>query len=201
MFYTTGILLIERSAKIFMKKAHLIFKVDEDCDLRALTERDAPALFHLSDKNRAHLRQWLGWVDANQTVEGEIAFIRSLEAEYDVNGRVTYGIYYKGQIAGTIGFNTIDWVNRKAEIGYWLGADFQGHGLITRSCKVLIDHAFHDLHLNKIEIRCATGNTRSCAVPQRLGFTHEGVSRQAEWLYDHFVDLNLFGMLATEWQS
>jgi ribosomal-protein-serine acetyltransferase len=95
----------------------------------------------------------------------------------------------------------IDWAERKVEIGYWLGESFQGKGLMTKACKTLITYAFAELGLNKVEIHCATENIRSCAIPKRLGFTQEGILRDAEWLYDHFVNLVVYGMLAREWQS
>jgi ribosomal-protein-serine acetyltransferase len=63
----------------------------------------------------------------------------------------------------------------------------------------MLEYAFSRLMLNKVEIRCATGNLKSCAIPQRLGFKQEGIIRQGEWLYDHFVDLNLYGLLVGEW--
>ena len=44
-------------------------------------------------------------------------------------------------------------------------------------------------------------NKRSCAIPQRLGFSQEGILRQSEWLYDHFVDMAVYGMLAQDWQK
>ncbi|PYS72194.1 MAG: N-acetyltransferase [Acidobacteria bacterium] len=93
----------------------------------------------------------------------------------------------------------IDWANRKTEIGYWLGASFQGKGLVTKSCRVLIDHAFNELKLNRVEMRCGAGNTRSRKIPEKLGFKEEGVVRQGEWLHNRFVDLVIFGMLSSEW--
>jgi ribosomal-protein-serine acetyltransferase len=72
---------------------------------------------------------------------------------------------------------------------------------MTKGCQALISYAFNDLELNRIEIRCATGNRKSCAIPERLGFVKEGVVRQAEWLYDHFVDHIIYGMLASEWKK
>jgi ribosomal-protein-serine acetyltransferase len=50
-----------------------------------------------------------------------------------------------------------------------------------------------------MEIHCAAGNARSRGVPERLGFQQEGVLRQTGWLYDHFVDHVMYGMLAMEW--
>jgi ribosomal-protein-serine acetyltransferase len=87
-----------------------------------------------------------------------------------------------GRIAGLIGFHRIDWANRLTSLGYWLGEAWQGRGLMTASCQALIDHGFSALNLNRIAIGCATGNVRSRAIPQRLGFVHEGTLRDAEWL-------------------
>ena len=50
-------------------------------------------------------------------------------------------------------------------------------------------------------IHCAVGNRRSRAIPERLGFTQEGIARDAEWLYDHYVDLVTYSLLAPEWSK
>jgi ribosomal-protein-serine acetyltransferase len=84
-------------------------------------------------------------------------------------------------------------------IGYWLAEDQQGNGVMTRACRALVSYGFDTLQLHRVEIRCATGNERSCAIPKRLGFEHEGILREAEWLYDHYVDLHLFSILAQQW--
>ncbi len=178
----------------------LRLRIDEATELRTLEERDTNVFYRLIERNRAHLRQWLPWLDSTLTAEDERAFIRLAYNQYIENKAVTCGIWYHKQAAGTISYHPIDWINRKVEIGYWLGAEFQGRGLMTKSCAKMVEYAFSALHLNKVEVRCATGNTRSCAIPQRLNFKHEGIIRQAEWLYDHFVDLNFYGLLAQEWQ-
>jgi ribosomal-protein-serine acetyltransferase len=53
--------------------------------------------------------------------------------------------------------------------------------------------------MHKVEIRAASGNKKSRAVPERLGFKQEGCIRQAEYLYDHYVDHVVYGMLDLEW--
>jgi ribosomal-protein-serine acetyltransferase len=174
--------------------------IDDVTELRTLEERDTHAFYQLIERNRSHLRTWLPWLDSTLTPEDERAFIRVTYAQYVDNKAVTCGLWYRKQAAGTISYHPIDWMNRKVEIGYWLGAEFQGQGLMTKACAKMMEYAFTTLNLNKVEIRCATGNMRSCAIPQRLGFKHEGIIRQAEWLYDHFVDLNFYGLLANEWR-
>jgi ribosomal-protein-serine acetyltransferase len=71
---------------------------------------------------------------------------------------------------------------------------------MTRACRFLVDHAFDEPKLNRVQIRCAVGNTKSQAIPERLGFTNEGTLRQAGRLYGRFVDIVIYSTLADEWQ-
>jgi len=72
---------------------------------------------------------------------------------------------------------------------------------VTNSMKALIDFAFNYLKLNRIEVRVAVGNIRSRTIPKVLGFHEEGRLRDAEWLYDHYVDQVVYGLTATEWKK
>ncbi len=103
-------------------------------------------------------------------------------------------------MVGVIGFNEFDWRNKIGYIGYWLSKDAQGKGIMTRAARALIDYGFEILDLNRIDIRAAVDNKKSRAIPERLGFNQEGILRQTEWLYDHYVDHVVYGMLANEWR-
>jgi ribosomal-protein-serine acetyltransferase len=184
-----------------MEKPDLIIHVDNQTELRLLREDDAEALFALVDTNREYLRHWLPWLDSTVAVEDELAYIRLARENYQEDQGISCAIHYQGQLVGTIGFHTIKWLHRFAEIGYMLGEQFQGKGIMTNACRALIVYGFAELGLNKVVIQCATGNTRSCAIPQRLGFTREGVHRQEGWQYDHYVDLVYYGLLASEWRQ
>ncbi len=175
--------------------------LDEKTRLHLLSEADALPLFRLVQIDRAYLREWMPWLDGTRSVDDMLAFVRSRRIWHLNNEGADYSILYQGRVAGSIGFHQIDWANRKVAIGYWLGSAFQGHGMMTRSCVALINYAFETLKLNKVEIYCATGNLKSRAIPERLHFVQEGMIRQAEWLYDHYVDLVCYGMLASEWQA
>lgn len=182
-------------------KPILSIRIDDDTQLRLHEKRYAQAYFDLIDQNRTYLREWMPWLDHETSVENTREYIKSALRQFADNGSLQTGIWYQGNIVGSIGYHPINWNTRKVEIGYWLAAPLQGKGLMTKSCKTLIAYAFDELGLNKVEIRCATENKRSRAIPERLGFTQEGILRQSEWLYDHFVDLVVYGMLASEWQS
>jgi ribosomal-protein-serine acetyltransferase len=177
------------------------FQIDKETFLRLFTYQDAEKLFALTDSCRSYLRKWLPWVDSIRTIEDTKSFIEMTIKKFASNNGFETGIWYKGQLAGVIGFHSIDWANKKTSIGYWLGEPFQGHGLMTKSCIAYINYAFNELKLNRVEIRCAVENEKSRAIPERLGFVNEGTIRDAEWLYDHFVDHIVYGMLARDWNK
>jgi ribosomal-protein-serine acetyltransferase len=173
--------------------------VSTGLDLRLVEARDAPALFALTDKNRDRLREWLPWLDVTNTVADTLSFIAAQQNAHEKTGAGAMGIWAGETLAGVAGFNTVDLTNRIATIGYWLGERHTGHGMMTRVCRALTNYAIDTLDVNRVVIACATGNARSRAIPLRLGFLHEGTLRDAEWLYDHFVDHDIYAMLAPDW--
>ncbi|MOA59632.1 putative ribosomal N-acetyltransferase YdaF [compost metagenome] len=72
---------------------------------------------------------------------------------------------------------------------------------MTKVCEALTEYALVELDLNKVDIRAAERNFRSRSIPERLNFTQEGTIRKAEWLYDHYVDHVVYGMLKEEWKG
>lgn len=177
----------------------LKIKVNKDLELKILQLEHAEKLFELTEQNRSYLRQWLSWLDTNLTVEDTRKFIQVGLEKYENETGMELGIWYKGILAGCIGLPQLKKDHFKAVIGYWLSEDSQGHGIMTEVVKALVDYLFEELKLNRVEINCAVGNEKSCAIPERLGFTNEGVIRQVEWLYDHFVDWNTYSILKKEW--
>jgi ribosomal-protein-serine acetyltransferase len=169
--------------------------------LRQFDARDAEELFERVEANREYLREWLPWVDLTQSAEDIRRFILRAQKQFAANQGPQVAIRLNGRIVGSVGCHPIDWPNRHCSIGYWLEAARQGRGLMTQCCASFLDYLFDDLGLHRVTIQCGTGNTRSCAIPQRLGFTREGALRQAEWVNDRWVDLILWGMLEEEWRS
>ncbi len=176
------------------------FKLDDEVVLKLLDTIHADQLFELIDSCRPYLKEWLPWVDGTKNVEDTKSFIEMTKKQFAENNGFQVGICYKVTLAGVIGFHGIDWANRSTSIGYWLGEGYQGSGIMTKSCKALIEYAFREFKLNRVEIRCAEKNLRSRAIPERLGFVNEGIIRESEWLYDHFVDHVVYGVLAREWR-
>jgi ribosomal-protein-serine acetyltransferase len=176
------------------------FRLNEHVALELLEERHAEELFAVTDANRAHLRRWLPWLDATSSPGDTSAFIRSTRRQLLDNNGFQTAIRFRGDLVGVVGHHGVNWSNRSTSLGYWLAEAAQGRGIMTEAVRACVQHAFDTLKLNRVEIRCAVENIRSRAIPERLAFQREGTIRQAEWLYDHFVDHAVYAMLASEWE-
>lgn len=174
-------------------------QVNEAIYLRMLSARDADDLFSLTDRSRDYLQKWLSWLEGTTSVEDSLQYIKHTFYAYNNRQGVHAGIFYHEELVGVVAFHRLDYTNRIGTIGYWLGEEFQGKGIMTDAVASIVTYGFEDLRLNRIEIRVAPENTASRAIPERLRFTKEGRLRQAERLYDTYVDHIIYSMLAEEW--
>jgi ribosomal-protein-serine acetyltransferase len=177
----------------------MVIRVRNDLELRTLEEGDAATLYALTEENRRYLHEWLPWVDQTWSAEDSLRFVRMVRQQEAENNGFSAGLWVDGELAGTIGVHRIDWTNHATSIGYWIAQHRQGRGLVTDACRAVVNHAFSKWGLNRTEIRCATGNHKSRAIPLRLGFRHEGTLREAQWVSAQFGDLEVYAMLAREW--
>jgi ribosomal-protein-serine acetyltransferase len=169
--------------------------ISDDLHLRVLEEADAEEVHALVEANRAFLSEWMPWA-AEQQFDRTANFIRGTRERYETGDSFETAVVLDGRIAGCAGFPVIDRVARNAMIGYWLAEEHVGRGLITRAVSVLIDHAFGEWELHRVEIRAAADNARSRAIPERLGFQQEGVLREAELVGGEYQDLVVYGLLS-----
>ncbi len=173
--------------------------IGQDIELRLLVAQDADTVFALVDRNRAHLRLWMPWIDTTTSADDTRTFIRQGLLQLADNNGCQLGIWYRNELVGVAGFHYWNWTNGRTEIGYWLDERFQGRGIMTRVCWALVDYAFGELGLRRVEIRAAAGNGKSRAIPERLGFSLEGIIRQIEHVGGQWDDQVIYGMLVQEW--
>jgi ribosomal-protein-serine acetyltransferase len=178
-----------------------IHRLDDQRWLRPVEEGDADELYQRTVANREMLAEWMPWA-SDASVQSTRDFIRSSRKQLADNEGFQAVIVQEGRIVGCIGFPRVSWVDRSCEIGYWLERDAQGHGTMTLAARALTNHALRVWKLNRVAIRAGVGNVRSRAIPERLGFTFEGVLRQFERHPDgRYVDLAVYSMLASEWSA
>ena len=173
-------------------------KIKEAIELELLSFKHRDELHSLVDTNRTYLREWLPWLDSNKSPDDTESFIKSVIDQYQSGKGPQYAVFHEMAMCGVCGFHHIDNGNKIGAIGYWLGQMYSGKGIMTKSVEALVKTGFREYKLNRIEITCATGNTRSRKIPERLGFKFEGILRERENLYGKYVDHAVYSILAAE---
>ncbi len=183
-------------------KSTYIHSISEHISLHEATLADAKKIFCAIDTHREDLRTWLPFVDNMKELADEKAFLSSVLAVPYEKRDIVFIIEQDEVFCGLIGFVNTDRENCKTEIGYWLIPPFRGRGIVTSAVKYLCNWAFNQRHIHRIQISCATENQPSNAVPRHLGFTHEGIEREAILLVSgQFADVNLYSMLKQNWKE
>ena len=176
-------------------------KVAPGIELKLFEPRDAGEVFAVVERNRAYLREWLPWVDVTKSAADTRQFILKVEEQFEGGRGPQCGIWIDGAFAGSFGCHPIDWLNRNCSIGYWIDQQHQGKGIVTQCCASMLEYLFEDLQLHRVVIQCGVFNTRSCAIPERLGFSREGVLREGAWANNHWLDLVTWGLLEQDWRN
>ncbi|MBI1256190.1 MAG: GNAT family N-acetyltransferase [Chloroflexi bacterium] len=169
--------------------------------LRPFADADADALFDLIRRNRVHLDPWLRWSGRIQSLDDTRQLIQRFADKQALGDGFHAGLWVEQQLAGGVVIHFINRESRKCEIGYWLGADYVGRGLVTRAARVVIERLFSVEGLHRIEIQAVTDNQPSRAVAERLGFTFEGIKRESEWVTSAFRDHALYALLEQDWHA
>ncbi len=174
--------------------------IAEALELQLLSMNHKEELFTLVDTNREHLREWLPWVDATKSPADTESFLKSVINQYESGQGPQYAIFSGSVLCGVCGFHSFDLSNGTGSLGYWLGQSYSGKGIMALAVKALVEQGFREYGLNRIEIACATGNTKSRVIPERLGFKLEGVCREREYVNGRYVDQAIYSMLASEFR-
>lgn len=150
--------------------------------LRRYREEDAPALYDAVIESRAHIRQWLPWVDTYHSIDDAIEFVRRQSGHWALSGHVGMAIFSRadGTYLGATGFTARNLAVPSFEIGYWLRQSAEGHGYMSEAVRLATAFLFDALGARRVFIRCDARNTRSKAVAERLGFIFEGCNRHDE---------------------
>jgi ribosomal-protein-serine acetyltransferase len=175
--------------------------VNEQTELRLIDVQHSGELFKLFEANRQHLRRWHPWVDHLRSAAAVERAIASWQQLYTNKKACHAGIWFKGRFCGMVSYLNVDCTNHWTPMCYWLDEAHQGQGIMTACCRVMVAHGFAAWKLNRITIECATENTRSRAIAERLGFKLEGVVRGIQWLHDRFVDAAMYGLLRSDHEN
>lgn len=169
----------------------------ERLHLRKIKMSDSSSLFKIwSDPDVTRFMNISNFTDENQAKD----MIKLFDELAQDNRATRFAIIElkSNEIVGSCGFNSIDFENAKAEIGYDIAKPFWGRGYASEAIRSLLDYAFSDLELNRIEAKVEPENVNSIKVLQKLNFTFEGTLRQSERSKGKFIDLHIYSKLITD---
>jgi len=169
-------------------------EVEKGLNLALVEPKFAPLYLDIVSKQRGYLSEWLAWPSHADNTDFFISFVKRSLHEYAEGNSMVCAMIYHDELVGNISFNTIDYQLHKVQIGYWLSKDHQGKGIISKSVAKLIEIAFENLDMQKVEISVAVDNQPSRKVCERLGFTLEGILTRAENLNGRIIDHALYGL-------
>lgn len=173
----------------------------DNITLELTAPRHAATLLTAVNNNRPHLTTFLPWVPYMQSVTDFEHYIANCQKLHKQKQEISFVMHYNNQLVGRIGIHYINQQNKCGAIGYWLIKEAEGKGIVTKASIAIINYGFQQLQLQRIELKAATTNHRSLAIPVRLGFRKEGILRQAEKVSNQFFDICLYSMLKEEWEQ
>lgn len=184
-----------------MARTELPDKIETEClVLRVRTVADAEDIFDYASLPEVAYPAGFPPV---KTLEDEIYYLEHIlpERNQKENLPAGYGIVVKGtdKIVGSIYFNHRH-EDDVMEIGYTLHSDYWGRGYVPEAARALIDLAFKDLGLHKIELTCFGYNLQSQRVAEKLGFTLEARIRDRKDAQGNCCDDLRYALLKSEWE-
>jgi len=170
-------------------------------EMRLVRESDVDAVLDVVTSNYDHLRTFMEWAKPDYSRADAAEWVSKATNRESDDKPLNFCIFRYDRMIGTVGFATFDRDAKVTEIGYWIAADEQGKGIISRATEALLDIAFGKIGMNRVQIRCADQNLRSAAIPRKFGFTEEGRQRQHVIRDGVVYDFLVFGLLRDEWEQ
>jgi ribosomal-protein-alanine N-acetyltransferase len=167
--------------------------------LRPPVPGDAPALFALAGD--PDVTRWFSW-GPYTTLDEPRAWIERCAEDREHGERLDLLVVHREHgPAGVTGLAELSRRDRRAMVGTWFGRRFWGSGA-NRESKAIVAHlAFTVLDLHRLGAYSNPRNGRSTAALLALGFRHEGVLRDWHRHGDRHHDVNVFGLLRSEWEA
>ncbi|KOO03563.1 ribosomal protein S5-alanine N-acetyltransferase [Vibrio nereis] len=182
-----------------------VFEQDEDIILRTAEPMDGKLISDYFIANREHLREW-------EPVREEAFFTESgwTQKLIKLNELHKMGLGYymiiteseTGQMLGTISFSNISRFPFYAcNVGYSLGKEAQGRGVMTRALQMAVNYMFSIQNLHRIMAGYMPRNKRSEAVLHRVGFVKEGFAKDYLLINGRWEDHNLTSLINENWKG
>ncbi|AIU67129.1 ribosomal protein S5-alanine N-acetyltransferase [Vibrio coralliilyticus] len=182
-----------------------VFEQDGDIILRTAEPTDGQLISDYFIANRAHLKQWEP--RREDAFFSEAGWTQRLIKLNELH-RMGLGYYLiiidseSGDMLGTVSFSNISrFPFHACNLGYSLGENAQGRGVMTRALKMAVNYMFSIQNIHRIMAGYMPRNQRSEAVLNRLGFKQEGFAEDYLLIDGRWEDHNLTSLINPNWKE
>jgi ribosomal-protein-alanine N-acetyltransferase len=193
----------------FIKKGYERMNTDIICDdfpqletkrlvLREISEIDCNDIFEIfSDEDVLKYYD----IEPLKTLEEANNLIQLLDRRFKNKKGIRWGIHLKdtNKLIGTCGYQSLNILSLRAEIGYEMSKNFWGQGLMKEALKAIIDFGFNNMSLNRIQALVEPDNKNSIHLLHRIEFCEEGILREYEYCKGIFKDLTILSLLKSDY--
>jgi ribosomal-protein-alanine N-acetyltransferase len=168
--------------------------------LRSLEPGDVPALVRLTGARE--IAAMTTRIPHPYREQDALDFLAQAHQEFADGRSISFGITILpvGELCGGVRLDlTPD--HRRAELGYWIGVPFWSRGYATEAATAVVAFGFDTLGLHKIYAHHFGGNAGSKRVLEKIGMRHEGHLPQHVVKWDRFIDLEIYGLLASDFRG
>lgn len=139
-------------------------------------------------------------LDAFQSIGETIEMINLLRSLVENEQGIRWAIVNKDDhaVLGTCGFHNVKSEHRRAEMGYELGKEYWGQGIMREALAAIIGYGFTDKQYNRIEVFINKGNDKSVRIAEKMGFKLDGLLRNYEFARGEFVDQYCYSLLRSD---
>ncbi|MEU1514280.1 GNAT family protein [Streptomyces sp. NPDC005811] len=174
---------------------------DDGAELRPLEPWHAEEFLAHLERGRAFINAYVPFGSQATDTAGAREVLQRYAGLRAADTGSLHGLWLEGRLVGGVLFLNFDAENGNCEVGCWLEPAGTGRGLVTRAMQVLIDFAVERRGIERVEWVASAGNTKSLDVARRLGFTRDGVRREAYPYRGVRHDLEVWSVLAREWRA
>ena len=162
--------------------------------IQVLTQDDAEDVLDFQLRNRGFLGRFEPSRDESfYTLDNQKHNLTESYKQYLNGNGINFGIYKDGKFIGKIRIsNIVMGVFKNAFIGYSIDEKEQGNGYMKEAVKLVVDYAFEELELHRIEATTLIDNEKSQRVLRGCGFKELGISEKYLYINGGWRDHRVF---------
>lgn len=167
--------------------------------LRPYDDADAGDMVAAAQESLHEVGRWMPWCHPDYSLADAEQWIATTQAGHRDRSMFDFAVLADGIYSGGCGVNQIRPLDRVANVGYWVRTSLTGRGIATAATKQVIDWAFAETDLVRLEIVVAVGNVASQRVAEKLGAVREAVLRKRVVASGESVDGMMYSIIREDW--